>query len=272
MKRHARAGLVGAGVGLVMAGMVTIVDAAITPPQLHSSAPMPAADPGGPALRTVRLGVISDVGPTPATTETAEPTPTPDSIEASDSADPTTAIDQSTAPPSDVAPSASPGPLAASAPVRIDIAAIDVHAPVIPLGLADDGTLGVPTPGPEYGNVAWYDRSPTPGEVGPAILTGHLDSAHDGPSVFYRLGALRPGDRVRITRADGSQVTFRVATVTRYPQRNFPAEDVYGNLDHPGLRLITCGGDLDPHTRHYLDNVVVYADLDSVTDTSTAGG
>ncbi|HEX3610342.1 MAG TPA: class F sortase [Sporichthyaceae bacterium] len=228
MKRHARAGLIGAGVGLFTAGMVTIVEAAITPPQMHSSAPMPAAGPGGPALRTVRLGVIVHVDPTP-------------------------------------------GLLAASAPVRIDIAAIDVHAPVIPLGLADDGTLEVPAPGPGYGNVAWYDRSPSPGEVGPAILTGHLDSAHDGPSVFYRLGALRPGDRVRITRADGSQVTFRVATVTRYPQRNFPVEDVYGNLDHPGLRLITCGGDLDPHTRHYLDNVVVYADLDSVTDTSAVG-
>ncbi len=105
----------------------------------------------------------------------------------------------------------------------------------------------------------WYDGSPTPGELGPAVILGHVDSARSGPAVFYDLAALLPGDTIGVTRADGTTVTFRVDEVARYPKRAFPTEAVYGDLDHAGLRLITCGGDFDRSAGSYEDNIVVYA-------------
>lgn len=95
----------------------------------------------------------------------------------------------------------------------------------------------------------------TPGEPGAAVLLGHVDSARDGPAVFYRLGELRPGDRI----ADGGTVTFVVASVARYPKPEFPADRVYGAVAYAGLRLVTCGGAFDPARRGYRDNIVVYA-------------
>jgi sortase (surface protein transpeptidase) len=147
--------------------------------------------------------------------------------------------------------------LAPSAPVTLDIPAIAVHTGLLTLGLNPDGTVEVPPlDSPQAG---WYDGSPTPGELGPAVILGHVDSARSGPAVFYDLAALLPGDTVDVTRADGSLVRFRVDSVERYPKRAFPADAVYGDLDHPGLRLITCGGAFDHAARSYEDNVVVYA-------------
>jgi hypothetical protein len=52
---------------------------------------------------------------------------------------------------------------------------------------------------------------------------------------------------------------FRAERVAAYPKDQFPTEAVYGNIDHPGLRLITCGGEFDHHAGSYVDNIVVYA-------------
>lgn len=129
------------------------------------------------------------------------------------------------------------------------------------LGLTADDALEVPAPGPHYNEAAWYRYSPTPGSLGPAVLLGHVDSATDGPSVFFRLGELRPGDRVSITRADDSIAVFIVDEVHRYAKNNFPTELVYGDINHAGLRILTCGGAFDETTGHYLDNIVVFASL-----------
>jgi hypothetical protein len=156
-------------------------------------------------------------------------------------------------------PSAGVVALAPSAPVTLDIPAIGVHTPLLTLGLNPDGTVEVPPlESPQPG---WYDGSPTPGELGPAVILGHIDSARSGPAVFYDLAALLPGDPIGVTRADGSTVGFRVDSVAQYPKRAFPTDAVYGDLDHPGLRLITCGGAFDRSARSYEDNVVVYARL-----------
>jgi hypothetical protein len=146
---------------------------------------------------------------------------------------------------------------APSAPVTLDVPAIGVHTGLLTLGLNPDGTVEVPPlDSPQPG---WYDGSPTPGELGPAVILGHVDSARSGPAVFYDLAALLPGDTIDVTRADGSTVGFRVDSVAQYPKREFPTDAVYGDLDHPGLRLITCGGAFDRSARSYRDNVVVYA-------------
>jgi hypothetical protein len=142
-------------------------------------------------------------------------------------------------------------------PVRLDIDAIGVHADVLRLGLAPDRSVEVPPLGSP--DVGWYSFGPAPGELGPAVLLGHVDSAATGPSVFHDLALLRPGNAVAVRRADGRTVRFRVDEVQRYPKVRFPTAAVYGDIDHAGLRLITCGGAFDRARRSYTDNVVVYA-------------
>ena len=159
-------------------------------------------------------------------------------------------------------PSTVIGPtLPSSKPVTLDIPSIGVHTGLLHLGQTSDGALEVPVPGPLYDEAAWYRYSPTPGSLGPAILFGHVDSAAGGPSVFFRLGELRAGDRVSVTRADGSIALFIVDEVQRYAKDDFPTQLVYSNLDHAGLRLLTCGGPFDEVSGHYRDNIVVFASL-----------
>jgi sortase family protein len=148
-----------------------------------------------------------------------------------------------------------------SKPVTLDIPSIGVHSMVQYVGQTADGAVEVPAPGPHYNQAAWYRYSPTPGSLGPAIVLGHIDSAADGPSVFFRLGELRPGDRVSITRADHSIAVFIVDQVHRYPKDDFPTKLVYGDINRAGLRILTCGGTFDDTAGHYVDNIVVFASL-----------
>jgi len=144
-------------------------------------------------------------------------------------------------------------------PTELSIPAIDVQSAVTRVGLNPDGTLEVPQPGPDYDKAAWYEGSPAPGQTGPTVIEGHVDSAENGPSVFYDLGELAAGDTVDITREDGSVVTFEVYDVQAFPKDEFPTLDVYGNTEGPELRLITCGGEFNSDSGHYVNNTVVFA-------------
>ena len=146
--------------------------------------------------------------------------------------------------------------LARSVPVRLQIDAIGVDTTLMALGLRKDGTMEVPPGGFPAG---WYTGAPTPGEVGPAIVAGHID--WKGPGVFYHLADLKPGDQITVTRKDGSKPVFRVTRVAQFPKDQFPTTLVYGNLDHAALRLITCGGSFNSASGHYEDNIVAFADL-----------
>jgi len=140
-------------------------------------------------------------------------------------------------------------------PVSLSIPVIDVHTRLIRLGLTARGTLQVPASTAVAG---WYTGSPRPGQVGSAIIAGHIDS-YRGPGVFFRLRLLRPGDRVYIRHADGTLAVFRVYAEHTYAKDRFPTAQVYGPSPSPELRLITCGGTFDPAIGSYLNNVVVYA-------------
>lgn len=146
-----------------------------------------------------------------------------------------------------------------SPPTSIRIPTIEVSSAVNSVGLNPDGTLEVPVPGPLYDQAAWYRDSPTPGEPGPSVIIGHVDSAANGPSVFYELGTLETGDPIEITRTDRSVATFAVDTVRSFPKDAFPQQAVYGNTPGPELRLITCGGPFDASAGSYRDNTVVFA-------------
>jgi len=148
-------------------------------------------------------------------------------------------------------------------PVSLRIPAINVRSDLTRVGLNPDGTLEVPQPGPDYDKAAWYEGSPAPGDLGPAVIEGHVDGKVNGPSVFHQLGALRPGQLVEVVRADRSVARFVVDSVRSYPKDDFPTLAVYGNTSRPELRLITCGGEFDRDRKGggYRDNVVVFAHL-----------
>ena len=168
-------------------------------------------------------------------------------------------------PPPPAAAGAPPGTAALprSRPVSLAIPAIGVHTNIINLGLGPHHTLQVP-PLTQKGvqEAGWYDLGPTPGQLGPAVIAGHVNS-YQGPGVFFRLGALRPGDQIHITRADHTVATFRVDAVDEYRKVSFPDRQVYGPVGYAGLRVITCGGRFDDQTHHYLSNIVIYATLTS---------
>ncbi|WP_232792598.1 class F sortase [Actinacidiphila yeochonensis] len=155
---------------------------------------------------------------------------------------------------------AAAAPMARSLPSRLRIPAIGVDTPVMSLGLAADGTVGVP-PIEAHAPAGWYEGSPTPGQLGPSVLLGHVTVGRYGDGVFLRLDRMRPGDRVSVTRADGSVALFSVNRVQTVSKAHFPTAEVYGNVDRPELRLITCGGTRISGGGGYPDNVIVYASL-----------
>ncbi|MGY6656929.1 class F sortase [Amycolatopsis sp. TRM77291] len=149
-------------------------------------------------------------------------------------------------------------PLAPARPAKLEIPAIGVRTgEIIDLGLAGDGTLEVPQDAITTG---WFTGGPAPGEIGPAVLAGHVDYKKV-PGVFVRLKELKAGDEALVHREDGITAVFTVYAVERHAKAAFPTEKVYGDTNGPELRLITCGGDFDSSTGNYLDNVIAYAKL-----------
>jgi hypothetical protein len=167
---------------------------------------------------------------------------------------------QVTGPPPTVASSASPSPgLAPSEPTEIDIPKIAAHSTLVPLGLQPDGTIQVPPVSTPL-QAGWYSYGPTPGEIGPAVVLGHVDGNRQ-KGIFYRLKELTPGDRISVSRKDGSTAVFVVRKVDQVDKDAFPENLVYGNTSDAELRLITCGGSFDRTAHSYVDNVIVFAEL-----------
>jgi sortase family protein len=149
-----------------------------------------------------------------------------------------------------------------SLPVSVDIPAIGVHSQLLRLGVNADGTVQVPPLTTRADQAAWLKYTTTPGQIGASVIEGHVDS-YRGPAVFYRLGALRPGDTIDVTLADGVTGIFRVTGVREYAKDKFPANIIYSDANFAALRLITCGGAFDYTTGHYLSSTVVFASLTS---------
>jgi hypothetical protein len=165
-------------------------------------------------------------------------------------------------------PAAPPGPMPAvdrfrsartydaiAEPVRLHIPAVGVDSGLQRLGRNADGMLAVPESPHAAG---WYADGPRPGQPGPAVVVGHVDST-DGPGVFFRLDELAPGAVVYVDRADGTTAGFIVTGQVRTPKTQFPTDLVYSPTLQPSLHLVTCGGHFDLGTGRYRDNVVVSA-------------
>jgi sortase (surface protein transpeptidase) len=156
-------------------------------------------------------------------------------------------------------PEATAHALRSAPPVSLEIPKIGVHTALMTLGKNPDGTLEVP-PLSRVDEAGWYRLGPPPGSTGAAVIAGHVDS-NKGPGVFYRLGELRPGDTVKVSRKNGTDAIFQVDSLESVAKDHFPTQKVYGMIKFPGLRLITCGGSFDTGSGHYLNNIIVYAHL-----------
>ncbi|MEU0070430.1 class F sortase [Streptomyces sp. NPDC006332] len=151
-------------------------------------------------------------------------------------------------------------PLGRSVPSGLRIPAIGVDTPVMRLGLAPDGTVQVP-PITAHDQAGWYRHSPTPGQVGPSVILGHVTVGSYGDGVFHDLKRLRQGDRIEARLENGTTAVFAVDSVRTVAKAHFPADEVYGDVNRPELRLITCGGARSGGG--YLDNVIVFATMSS---------
>jgi sortase (surface protein transpeptidase) len=141
-------------------------------------------------------------------------------------------------------------------PVSVQVPEAGIDTSLVPVGLQSDGAMELPDPG----TGAWYELGPRPGEDGPAVLIGHVDSV-DGPDVFFGLSAVETGDVVHVGDVEGVRRTFVVTGVETVRKDTLPYERIWAETDEPVLRLITCGGLYDRANGGYQHNVVVYAEL-----------
>jgi sortase (surface protein transpeptidase) len=155
-----------------------------------------------------------------------------------------------------------------SVPLELRIPAIGLSTTLGTLGLNADGTVQVPT---DIAQAGWYRFGPTPGQIGSAVILGHVDS-YRGPAVFYQLRNLVAGDFISVTLADGATALFKVTSVAMYLKSAFPSQAVYASHGSSALQLVTCGGVFDPHTGHYLSNTVVYTALVATTPATALTG
>lgn len=162
--------------------------------------------------------------------------------------------------PSQPAPLPAAGPiLAESAPVSLTIPDIALTTALMTLGRDAKGEAEVP-PGEAGSPAGWYQYSPTPGELGPSVILGHVNTTTTPDGVFYRLHELKPGEQFSVARADGTVAVFAVDRSEVFKKDQFPTLAVYGNTQRAEIRLITCGG-YEPSTGEFTENTVVYGHL-----------
>ena len=154
-----------------------------------------------------------------------------------------------------------PAAVARSVPVAVRIPALGLAVWLTQLGLNPNGTVVVPTSVQVPG---WFSPGPSPGQIGSAVILGHVDS-YKGPGVFFQLRTLQPGNQIDVNLADGVVATFKVTSVVQYQKTAFPDQQVYGSNGSSQLQLVTCGGAFDSQTGHYLSNIVVYSSFVSAT-------
>ena len=155
------------------------------------------------------------------------------------------------------APASARRGLARSAPVSLTIPAIALSVEIGEVGTHADGTVEVPT---DFTKAGWFRPGPSPGQVGSAVILGHVDT-YQGPAAFFRLRELHPGDDVQVHLADGITARFVVRSVETFAKDRFPSRRVYASPGDQALQLVTCGGVFDPSVRSYLSNVVVFTTL-----------
>ncbi|MGW4644501.1 class F sortase [Sphaerisporangium sp. NPDC004334] len=266
-----------AGIGAVMAGLLAYLSptennaASGSEPTPVVAQMFPADDADGTtssgAERQTTAGTSMTDGTSTETSTTAS------TVDAASSSVGTATVGPGgvNAPLVEAAPAASPpAPVAApvkalrkSVPTRVRVPGIGVDAALVSVGVDRNGEIEVP-PLSRPKLAGWYRLGPAPGEMGPAVILGHVNT-RGGPAVFSRLRELKRGDTITVVRADGSTARFTVDGAEQASKNRFPTKRVYGHVDRPSLRLITCGGVFNAKAHSYTDNIIVYATLSAAT-------
>lgn len=160
-------------------------------------------------------------------------------------------------PDAEAEPATDPEPEPVEQPTHLQVPAISVDAPVVPVGLEDDGSMEIPH---DISTIGWYELGVTPGETGTAVLSGHVDSRSQGRGAFWDLRRLDVDDIVSVDHDDGTTSDWRVTARTVYDKDELPIADIFTRFGDTRMVLITCGGAFDNTSRHYEDNVVVYTE------------
>ena len=252
LARVPRRPVAAAGVAVIAtAGVLTL--AAVAPDR----APAPVADPAGPAVAAAAAQPDPDEALAPIVPPAApdDPPGPPGADDAPDDAAPDDA-----APDAPAAPAPPPPPVRRP-PTLLRIPAIGVAAATVPVGLEPDGAMEIPR---DVATIGWYEPGEgvgvAPGQIGTAVLAGHVDSRTQGAGAFYFLRDLAVGDAITIEHADGTASEWLVTEVIQYPKDELPIDEVFVWTGPPRLALITCGGAFDWTVRSYTDNIVVHAE------------
>lgn len=144
-------------------------------------------------------------------------------------------------------------------PARLQIPAIALDAEVESVGLTSKGAMD--TPQNRY-NVAWYNKGPRPGELGSAVIDGHLDGENQTTAVFKDLNKVKVGDTITIVDKDNKTLTFTVRR-TKLFQATDPTTEVFGSTNGIYLNLITCAGTWNTERQDYEERLVVFTELTS---------
>jgi len=203
------------------------------------------------------LGLSLLVGPRPTGTDdaTAAATPAPEAA-GPDTTAPRETPDEGGSDDRAV-PEAPAGP---GEPLHVRIGTIGVDAPIVPVGIQDDGAMEIPE---QVAEIGWYDPDGIgviPGTQGTAVLAGHVDSRSQGRGALYDLRDLRVGETIELDLADGTSQRWLITEVIQYPKDVLPLEEIFTWAGPSRLAVITCGGEFDRTARSYTDNLVVYAE------------
>ena len=220
---------------------------ATTAPRLPATTTVPRAPTTTSTATTIGTTTVA-----PAPTTEVPTTEVPTTIPATVPTTPAPPVPSTEPPP--------PQPPRDLTPLAVRIPGVGVESPLVPLGLNADGTLEVPS---DFAVAGWYIYRPVPGEPGPSVIAGHVDSRR-GPAVFYRLRDVEEGGSIEVDRADGSVAVFTVTLKEQHDKDDFPTDRVYGPTEGAELRVITCGGTFDRSIGHYNDNIIVFAVLDHI--------
>lgn len=141
-------------------------------------------------------------------------------------------------------------------PVRIVIPSIDVDVQIEPVGEDKQGNMDVPS---DYENAGWWEYGSKPGEMGSAVIAGHIDTPTAQPGIFYNLVEMAYGDQIIVYDQHDNEYVFEVTEIIEYENNEFPIDLVFARDDAKRLNLITCAGVFDISENNYDKRTVVYA-------------
>lgn len=141
-------------------------------------------------------------------------------------------------------------------PLRLIIEKIKVSAPVENVGLTQSGDMGVPS---QANKVGWYEHGPRPGELGAAVLDGHVDGMKGEPDIFADLHKLQKGDTFQVIDDTGTTSSFVITDTRTYNQEEKPAE-VFTASVGMHVNLITCAGAWDKKQHRFTKRLVVFGE------------